>query len=106
MIEGTLNIHWDNSDAPSDTRMYKVSFEPNAPAKQATSANQNGQAYKEVLGDESLVDYLIQIQPAGLSLDRRAERAEAWVAAVHKEGHHSLEKVALTDEQVQGFSAA
>jgi hypothetical protein len=28
------------------------------------------------------------------------------VAAVHKEGHHSLEKVALTDEQVQVFSAA
>jgi hypothetical protein len=86
--------------------MYKVSFEPNAPVKQDSSANQSGQAYKEVLGDESLVDYLIQIQPQGLSLDRRAERAEAWVAAVHKEGHHSLEKVALTDEQVQVFSAA
>jgi hypothetical protein len=100
MIEGTLNIHWENSDAPSDTRMYKVSFEPNAPSRNDV------QAYKEVLGDESLVDYLIQIQPPGLSLDRRAERAEAWVAAVHKEGHHSLEKVALTDEQVQVFSAA
>jgi hypothetical protein len=80
--------------------MYKVSFEPTAPAKR------DAQAYKEVLGDESLVDYLIQIQPQGLSLDRRAERAEAWVATVHKEGHHSLEKVALTDEQVQVFSAA
>jgi hypothetical protein len=106
MIEGTLNIHWDNSDAPSDTRMYKVSFEPNAPAKQNASAIQSGQAYKEVLGDEPLVDYLIQIQPPGLSLDRRAERAEAWVAAVHKEGHHSLDKIALTEEQVQVFSAA
>jgi hypothetical protein len=100
MIEGTLTIHWDNSDAPADTRMYRVSFAASKPA------NADGHGHKEVLGEEALVDYLIEIQPAGLSLDRRAERAEAWVSAVHKEGRLRLEKISLTEEQFQVFSAA
>ena len=100
MIEGTLRIHWDNSDAPADTRMYRVSFVASA------GAGQDGEAFREILGAESLADCLIEIQPAGLSLDRRAERAEAWVSAVHKEGHYSLEKIVLTEEQFQVFSAA
>jgi hypothetical protein len=102
MIEGTLKIHWDNSgDAPADGRMYKVSFVP-----EDMPAQDGGGPYKEVLGEESLLDYLIELQPTRVVLDRRVERAKKWVAAVHSEGHLSLENTVLTDEQYQVLSAA
>jgi hypothetical protein len=100
MIAGTLKIHWDNSDNPADTRMYRASF--------VTSERhvKDALAHKEILGEESLLDYLIGIQPASVSLERRAQRAEEWLAAVHSAGHLYLENTQITEEQFQVFTAA
>lgn len=100
MIVGTLKIHWDNNDSPADTRMYRVSF--------VTEEREvkDALAHKEIPGEESLLDYLIEIQPSSIHLDRRAQRAEQWLAAVHSEGHLYLENTAITEEQFQVFTAA
>ncbi len=80
--------------------MYKISFVPEGVPEL------DDQPYKEVLGEEALQDYLIQLQPATVALDKRAARAEKGVAAVNGSGHLSMENTVLTDEQFQVFGDA
>ena len=100
MVEGTLEIQWTNMHNPSVTRIYWVSF-------LSYAVYQHGaQPHEEHVGEESLFNYLIDLQATITSIERRTERAWQWLLEIHSAGHLSLDNVQLNDQQFAPFRRA
>jgi len=101
MVEGTLDIYWANRDEPSAARRYRVNFLPYGP-----SFPHGGQPNKEIVGEEYLLNNLVDLQAPIMSIERRTERAQQWILEIRKLGNLSLDNFQLTDEQFAPFRRA
>lgn len=97
MIEGTLEIRWANRDKPANTRTYWVRFMTYA------GFQHGAQPRKEIVSQESLLDYLIGIQAATMPIEQRTRRAREWLLDIHSVGHLSLDNAQFTEEQYEVF---
>ena len=100
MIEGTLGIRWVNSNRPSDTRTYWANFI-------AYRGVQHGALpHEEIVGEELLLDYLIGLQSATMTFERRMRRAQEWLLEIHSAGHIALHNTMITEERYNAFRPA
>ena len=60
----------------------------------------------EFVGEESLLDYLIGIQVATMTLERRTDRAREWLLEIHSAEHLSLNNTLFSEEQYKVFRPA
>ena len=99
MIEGSLDIYWENQSA--EPSIYRLSFLP-------YSANpQHGAIIrKQVVGSDDLFSYLVSIQAPSFDAEVRENRAREWMRDVHDKTTLSLPNVFLTKQQASEFSSA
>jgi hypothetical protein len=97
MIEGTLEIQCKDQDKLLDARTYWVSF-------LAYAGFQSGaHPHMEIVGEESLLNYLVRTQAANMPIEWRTRRAQEWLLEVHSAGHLSLDNWQFTEEQYKAF---
>lgn len=96
MVEGTLDVHWANKNDPSATPRYRVNF-------LAYGAASGGQPNREFVGDEHLLNYLVELQSPTMSIERRTARAEEWMLELERSGNISKDNWQITDEQFAPF---
>jgi hypothetical protein len=101
MVEGTLYISWANQDEPRGTRRYWVRFSAQGP-----EFERGAQAHKEIVGEDSLLTYLIELQAPTMTIEVRSEHAQEWVSEVISAGSLSLYHVQLNDQQFAPFRRA
>jgi hypothetical protein len=100
MVEGGLDIFWENKSVPSATRRYRVNF-------LAYSGSDHGAVpSKRFVGEDALYGYLVGLQDPSMSDERRKSRAQEWLSEVHGKTTLSLPNVILTDQQASEFSRA
>ena len=101
MPEGTIDIIWANRDNPTATRRYRVLFLGYGPG-----FPDGPQPHKEIVGDLYLFNYLVDLQAATITIERRTERARQWLLEIHGSGNLSLDNMQLSDRQFAPFRLA
>lgn len=98
MIEGTLDIYWENS---ADPGIYRMSFLP-----YSATTERGAIARKQIVGSEALFSYLVSIQAPSMEIEQRENRAREWVRDLHAQTSISLPNVILTEQQAAEYSRA
>jgi len=97
MVEGMLDVLWENAPAPKEQRIYKIRFA--ALGERGAVRHQ-----KSVSGEESLRDYFIDLQDQGMPLERRQHCASEWLLELQNKGSLCLRPISVTDQQLDDFS--
>lgn len=101
MIEGSLDISWENHSAVADPRTYRVSFLP-----YSASPEHGAIVRRQFVGRDALFAYLVSIQAPSMDAERREERAREWMRELQSKTSLSLPNVILTEQQAAEFSRA
>ena len=100
MVEGELDICWINRQDQTATPRYRINF-------LAYSGFQNGaQPNREIVGEEMLFNYLVDLQAVALPIEWRSQRAREWLLEAHRDGFLSLQHTQLSDQQCDVFRRA
>ena len=101
MIEGDLDIYWENNPAPAATRKYRVSF------LRYTPGFEHGAVPRRLfVGEEVLFDCLVALQDPRMDVERRQGRAREWMLELHSKRSLPLRIMMLTELQAAEFSRA
>lgn len=98
MVEGTLEVICDNENEPTVTRKYRVLFLDYGPG-----FPHGAQPHKEIVGEESLLEYFFDLMAETMTIERRKERAREWILELNGSGHLSKNNVQLSDQQAAQF---
>jgi hypothetical protein len=94
-IEGVLNIRCVNKSVRS--RRYTVLFARYRDFQRAT------QRPRDFIGEQSLSDFLIEMQDTKVGLEQRTERAQAWVQSATVNGTILLPNIFLSHFEAESF---
>jgi len=97
MIEGALDLFWENNDDPGATRRYRIGFVRYA------GIQHGAQKSKRLVGEDSLLEYLIAIQASSMEAARREQRAKGWILELHDKRSLSLPNVQLNEQECESF---
>jgi hypothetical protein len=98
MVEGTLGIYWVNRTEPSAAQRYRLIFLPDGPGFPHGAQPQN-----EIVGEDNLLYYLVDLQAPSMQIERRKERVQKWILKIRTVGSLSLDNFQLTAEQFTPF---
>ena len=95
MVEGSLDLYWENNDDLKSAKRYRVAFLP----YKGHSPTQP----KYVVGERNLHQYLADLHDPSIVPKRRHERARQWMMELHSKTSLSLPNMMLADEQAKEF---
>ncbi len=96
MIEGSLDIYWENNEDVAATPRYRLRFLPLRKMDMTLGP-------KSLVGKEALLDYLATMQDSTVTTERRRLYAREWLLQLSSRTTVSLTLVQFSKEQLEGF---
>jgi hypothetical protein len=101
MIEGSMDILWQNYATPKETPTYKILFIPiNPPSRPGAVQHQ-----KDIKGEAALRSYLDSILDKAMSEERRQRLVNDWTMQIRGQGSLNLPNIVINEEQEQALLA-
>jgi len=100
MIEGSLDIYWENNSTVAAVPRYRVAFLP------YSSLEHGAVIRKELVGEEALFGYRVSIHDPSMEIGRREGHARQWMLELRAKTSLSLNNVLLTEKQASEYSRA
>ena len=94
MIEGSLDIYWENNDDVTAAPRYRLRFQPLRKIEIRLGP-------KLLVGKEALLDYLTTMQHSTMPLERRQQYAKGWSLQVDSRTTLSLPLVTFSESQLE-----
>jgi hypothetical protein len=96
MIEGSLDIYWENNEDVAATPRYRLRFLLLRKIEMTLGP-------KPLVGKEALLDYLTTMQDLMMPLERRQQYAKEWLLQLDSRTSLSLPLVTFNESQLEEF---